>query len=222
VVDKVHSHYDNLKVSRDAPPEVIRAAYKALAQKYHPDRRPNDARAIRVTKILNGSYAVLSDPAQRQEHDEWLDRKEREAAAEATAKTPPPPPQPEPEASPRSTAQPRPGQRPQAAPSGPSGAASPFAFAASWKLWLPLIVVGIGIVVWLMLQTPGRLFPTTADFVPEQSEARLLPPSDANREPEEPLWASTAQAGTPSSKREYSVAPRASRPVFAPNGMAQN
>ncbi|MCE3242682.1 MAG: hypothetical protein K0Q83_3189, partial [Deltaproteobacteria bacterium] len=26
---KVRTHYDNLKVARDAPPEVIRAAYKS-------------------------------------------------------------------------------------------------------------------------------------------------------------------------------------------------
>jgi hypothetical protein len=86
---KIHSHYDNLKVSRDAPQEVIRAAYKTLSQKYHPDRRLNDPDAERVMKIINASYAVLSDPAQRKEHDEWLARKERDAAA-AAASAPPP------------------------------------------------------------------------------------------------------------------------------------
>ncbi|MEM5342788.1 J domain-containing protein [Paraburkholderia azotifigens] len=85
---KIHSHYDNLKVSRDAPQEVIRAAYKTLSQKYHPDRRIDDPDAERVMKIINASYAVLSDPVQRKEHDEWLARKEREAAAAAA---PPPP-----------------------------------------------------------------------------------------------------------------------------------
>jgi DnaJ domain len=86
---KIHSHYDNLKVSRDAPQEVIRAAYKTLSQKYHPDRRIDDPDAERVMKIINASYAVLSDPVQRKEHDEWLARKEREAA-EAAAPQPPP------------------------------------------------------------------------------------------------------------------------------------
>jgi len=78
---KIHSHYDNLKVSRDAPQEVIRAAYRTLCQKYHPDRRLDDPDAERVMKIINASYAVLSDPAQRKEHDDWLARKEREAGA---------------------------------------------------------------------------------------------------------------------------------------------
>jgi hypothetical protein len=85
---KIHSHYDNLKVSRDAPQEVIRAAYKTLSQKYHPDRRIDDPDAERVMKIINASYAVLSDPAQRKEHDEWLARKEREAAAAAAPSRP--------------------------------------------------------------------------------------------------------------------------------------
>ncbi|MEX3931837.1 J domain-containing protein [Paraburkholderia phymatum] len=82
---KIHSHYDNLKVSRDAPQEVIRAAYRTLCQKYHPDRRIDDPDAERVMKIINASYAVLSDPVQRKEHDEWLARKEREASAAAAA-----------------------------------------------------------------------------------------------------------------------------------------
>jgi curved DNA-binding protein CbpA len=88
---KIHSHYDNLKVSRDAPQEVIRAAYRTLCQKYHPDRRIDDPDAERVMKIINASYAVLSDPAQRSEHDEWLARKEREAAAAAAPSAPPSP-----------------------------------------------------------------------------------------------------------------------------------
>lgn len=33
----MRTHYDNLKVSRNAPPEVIKAAYKALTLKFHPD-----------------------------------------------------------------------------------------------------------------------------------------------------------------------------------------
>ncbi|MCS6804710.1 MAG: DnaJ domain-containing protein, partial [Blastocatellia bacterium] len=39
---KLHTHYDNLKVARNAPPEVIRAAYKTLSQRFHPDRNPGD------------------------------------------------------------------------------------------------------------------------------------------------------------------------------------
>lgn len=73
---RIHTHYDNLKVARDAPPEVIRAAYKTLSQKYHPDRHGNSAEAIRIIQIINSAYAVLSDPAKRREHDEWIARNE--------------------------------------------------------------------------------------------------------------------------------------------------
>lgn len=73
---RIHTHYDNLKVARNAPPEVIRAAYKTLSQKYHPDRNPDNAEAIRIIQIINSAYEVLSDPVKRQEHDEWIARSE--------------------------------------------------------------------------------------------------------------------------------------------------
>ena len=68
---KIRTHYDNLKVSRDAPPEVIRAAYKSLTQKYHPDRNP-DPQAAKIMLHLNEAYEVLSDPEKRDNHDKWI------------------------------------------------------------------------------------------------------------------------------------------------------
>jgi curved DNA-binding protein CbpA len=69
---RIHTHYDNLKVARNAPPEVIRAAYKTLSQKYHPDRNPGNQDAIRIIQIINSAYDVLSDPVKRREHDDWI------------------------------------------------------------------------------------------------------------------------------------------------------
>lgn len=77
---KIHTHYDNLKVARLAPAEVIRAAYKALSQKYHPDKNPGDEKAARIMAILNSAYTTLSDPARRSEHDEWIAAEEWEIA----------------------------------------------------------------------------------------------------------------------------------------------
>lgn len=77
---QVHTHYDNLKVTRNAPPEVIRAAYKTLSQKFHPDRNPNKHDATRAIQIINLAYDVLSDPVKRKEHDKWI--AEEEARAE--------------------------------------------------------------------------------------------------------------------------------------------
>ncbi len=76
---RLHTHYDNLKVARNAPPEVIRAAYRVLAQKYHPDRNPGNSEAARIMKIINTSYNVLSDPEARREHDLWIAQREQPA-----------------------------------------------------------------------------------------------------------------------------------------------
>jgi hypothetical protein len=75
---KIHTHYENLKVARMAPQEVIRAAYKALSQKYHPDKNPGNEKAARIMAILNSAYGTLADPLRRQEHDEWIAAEEWE------------------------------------------------------------------------------------------------------------------------------------------------
>lgn len=80
---KVHTHYDNLKVTRNAPPEVIRAAYKSLSQKFHPDRNPDDPGATRTFQIINTAYEVLSDPLKRREHDDWIASAEAEPSPNA-------------------------------------------------------------------------------------------------------------------------------------------
>lgn len=67
-------HYETLQVSRDAEPEVIEKAYKALSMKYHPDRARLDdrVRANRRMQRLNEAYTVLSDPARRRRYDDVL------------------------------------------------------------------------------------------------------------------------------------------------------
>jgi curved DNA-binding protein CbpA len=63
-------YYAILGVTPVAEDIVIRAAYKALAQRYHPDRYsgPKDE-ATRMMAELNEAYAVLSDPVKRKEYD---------------------------------------------------------------------------------------------------------------------------------------------------------
>lgn len=65
------SYYEVLMVTRDAPLEVIRAAYKALSQKWHPDRNDHES-APEIMALLNRAYETLSDPERRRQHDEWL------------------------------------------------------------------------------------------------------------------------------------------------------
>jgi curved DNA-binding protein CbpA len=66
------TYYDNLKVSRNASPEVIRSAYRRLSQKHHPDRNPDNPEAARVMVLINVAYQALSDPAKRARHDQWI------------------------------------------------------------------------------------------------------------------------------------------------------
>ena len=61
--------YEILQVSPNADPEVIHAAYKRLAHKWHPDRRPGDASASDRMKLLNEAYEVLSNPGKRKQYD---------------------------------------------------------------------------------------------------------------------------------------------------------
>lgn len=84
--------YDTLKVSEDAPMEVIRAAYKTLASKYHPDKNPGDADAAAMMQKLNRAYEVLGDPEQRAQYDEsiWRVRSPKSLYSEPPAPTAPP------------------------------------------------------------------------------------------------------------------------------------
>jgi DnaJ-class molecular chaperone len=65
------SLYQMLEVSPIASPEVIKAAYRALMEKYHPDKHPERRRlwAEEISMQLNAAYAVLSDPRKRRDYD---------------------------------------------------------------------------------------------------------------------------------------------------------
>ncbi len=83
-MSQFQTHYDNLKVARNAPPEVIRAAYKSLSQKFHPDHHQGTDDSTRAFQLIGAAYAVLSDPELREQHDLWIARTEtqlRQAAA---------------------------------------------------------------------------------------------------------------------------------------------
>jgi len=55
-------------VDPGAESEVIQAAYRRLAAKYHPDVDPSSEATERM-KLLNAAYEVLSDPVKRMKHD---------------------------------------------------------------------------------------------------------------------------------------------------------
>jgi DnaJ-class molecular chaperone len=66
------TYYDLLGVHRRAQPANLRTAYRRLAQRYHPDKMPGNAKAEQVMAALNQAYAVLSDPEQRAEYDSQI------------------------------------------------------------------------------------------------------------------------------------------------------
>jgi curved DNA-binding protein len=65
-------YYQILGVSRDATPDEIKKAYRKLALKYHPDKAKGDKKqAEEKFKQISEAYAVLSDPAKKQEYDQF-------------------------------------------------------------------------------------------------------------------------------------------------------
>jgi DnaJ-class molecular chaperone len=85
---RIHTHYDNLKVTRNAPPEVIRAAYKTLCQKFHPDRNPDNESAKKTFLLIRTAYETLSDPEKRKLHDAWIASMEAAETREPVALKP--------------------------------------------------------------------------------------------------------------------------------------
>jgi curved DNA-binding protein CbpA len=61
-------YYKTLGVERTASAAEIKRAYRALAQRYHPDVNPRHGAEVRF-KEINAAYGILSDPQQRRKYD---------------------------------------------------------------------------------------------------------------------------------------------------------
>src|SRR5688500_13805339 len=61
--------YEALGVSRTASQTQIKAAFKKMAMRYHPDRNPGNKHAEETFKFLNEAYHTLSDPIKRSRYD---------------------------------------------------------------------------------------------------------------------------------------------------------
>ncbi len=63
-------YYKVLGVERNASEDTIKRAFRKLAQKYHPDRNPNDPKSEEKFKEINEAYQVLSDSQKRARYDQ--------------------------------------------------------------------------------------------------------------------------------------------------------
>lgn len=62
------TYYDILEVKQNASLPVIKAAYKTLMQKYHPDRN-KDVNSLDISQEINKAYQILSNPEDRKIYD---------------------------------------------------------------------------------------------------------------------------------------------------------
>ena len=64
-------YYDVLGVQKNSPPEQIKAAYRKLAVKHHPDKNPGDKSSEEKFKEAGEAYHVLSDKERKQNYDNF-------------------------------------------------------------------------------------------------------------------------------------------------------
>jgi molecular chaperone DnaJ len=64
-------YYEILGVTKNAPDEEIKKAYRKLAMKYHPDRNEGDKNAETKFKEAKEAYEMLSNPEKRAAYDQF-------------------------------------------------------------------------------------------------------------------------------------------------------
>src|SRR5688500_9253738 len=61
--------YKILGISENASAGEIKATFRRLALKYHPDKNPGDKEAMEVFSAIHTAYAILSNPEKRRGYD---------------------------------------------------------------------------------------------------------------------------------------------------------
>ncbi|MDD2635391.1 MAG: J domain-containing protein [Bacteroidales bacterium] len=68
---KFVDYYKILGVKKNATEKEIKAAYRKLARKFHPDLNPDNKKAELKFKEINEANEVLSDPVNRKKYDKY-------------------------------------------------------------------------------------------------------------------------------------------------------
>ncbi|MGL6061635.1 MAG: DnaJ domain-containing protein, partial [Bradyrhizobium sp.] len=64
-------YYETLEVDRTADDSKLKAAFRKLAMKWHPDKNPGDAQSEIRFKEINEAYEVLKDGQKRAAYDRF-------------------------------------------------------------------------------------------------------------------------------------------------------
>ncbi|SRR6266699_161072 len=64
-------YYETLEVDRTADESKLKAAFRKLAMKWHPDKNPGDANSEIRFKEINEAYEVLKDGDKRAAYDRF-------------------------------------------------------------------------------------------------------------------------------------------------------
>src|SRR6267154_3849089 len=64
-------YYETLEVDRNADESRLKAAFRKLAMKWHPDKNPGDASSEIRFKEINEAYEVLKDGEKRAAYDRF-------------------------------------------------------------------------------------------------------------------------------------------------------
>ncbi|XP_072890767.1 dnaJ homolog subfamily C member 5B-like [Hemitrygon akajei] len=63
--------YRILQLPRKSSPEEVKAAYRKLALRYHPDKNPDDPTAAEHFKEINRAHRILSDRRKKRIYDSY-------------------------------------------------------------------------------------------------------------------------------------------------------
>ncbi|CAK1240338.1 J domain-containing protein [Fructobacillus tropaeoli] len=67
------NYYDELELSQNASPEMVKQAYRTLSKRFHPDHNQEEGAEAKYLSIQK-AYEVLSDPSTRNRYDQQLNQ----------------------------------------------------------------------------------------------------------------------------------------------------